>query len=66
MEQKEEMIRELSAKLNQLTFGSIPERDQKIIELLKQGLSRRRIGKKVKMSPWGVSKALHRFGVNSG
>ena len=71
MEEKEETIRELeesnrklSAKLN-LRTGNNPERDQRIRELYKQGLSRGQIAKEVSMSKWGVSKALRRLGVNS-
>jgi DNA-binding NarL/FixJ family response regulator len=51
---------------NQLRFGNTSVRDQRIIELHKKGLSRRKIGKEVQMSTWRVSKALRRLGVNSG
>ena len=70
MEEKEGIIRELeeenrklSAKLN-LRTGNNPERDQRIRELYKQGLSRGQIAKEVSMSKWGVSKALRRLSVN--
>ena len=72
MEEKEGLIRELEefdrqlrAKLNQTTFGNDPMRDNEIVELYKQGLSRGRIAKAVGMSKPGVSKALRRLGVNS-
>lgn len=58
-------IRKLQAKLNQLYFSNNPERDQRMLELYKQGLSRGQIAREVGMSKWGVSKALIRLGVNS-
>ena len=71
IEEKEEIIRELeesnrklSAKLN-LRTGNNSERDQRIRELYKQGLSRGVIAKEVSMSKWGVSKALKRLGVST-
>lgn len=73
IEGKEGLIRELEtdnrklkAKLNQMTFGNDPMRDNEILELYKQGLSRGRIAKAVGMSKPGVTKALKRLGVNSG
>lgn len=56
--------KKLKAELNQLTFSNDPERDQKIVELYKLGLSNGKIAKEVGMSKWGVSKALRRLGVN--
>ena len=64
IEENESVIRQLQAKLNQ-RIGSNPERDQRIVELYKQGLSRGQIAREVEMSKWGVSKALRRLGVNS-
>ena len=71
MEEKEEIIRELeeanrklSAKLN-LRTGNNSERDQRIGELYKQGLSRGQIARTVGMTKWGVSKALKRLGVST-
>src|SRR3989337_3815960 len=65
MEEKEEVIRELQAELNQLSFGNDPARDQLIIELSKQGLPKAQIARMVEMSRQGLYKALRRLGVDS-
>ena len=65
MEEKEEVIRELQAELNQLSFGNDPARDQLIIELSKQGLPKAQIARIVEMSRQGLYKALRRLGVDS-
>jgi hypothetical protein len=56
--------KQLNARLNQLSFSNDPGRDRRILELFKLGYSRGRIAKEVRMSKWGVSKALRRLGVN--
>lgn len=66
MKEREEENKRLKSQLNQLSFQNDPNRDKKILELTRKGLSRRSIGREVQMSPWGVSKALRRLGVNLG
>lgn len=56
----------LKSQLNQLSFRSIPERDEKIVQLRRQGFSRGQIAKLVGMSKWGVSKAIQRLDVQDG
>ena len=62
--EQEESNRKLQAKLNMLTFGNSADRDERIVELYRQGMSRGSIAKEVSMSKWGVSKALRRLSVN--
>jgi DNA-binding NarL/FixJ family response regulator len=38
------------------------DRDEKILELYRQGRSRKAIGRELGMSAWGISKALKRLG----
>lgn len=63
-EEREE-TRKLQAELNQLSFGNDPARDQLILELSKQGLSKTQIARIVGMSRQGLYKALGRLGVDS-
>ncbi|MAT39324.1 MAG: hypothetical protein CL946_06945 [Ectothiorhodospiraceae bacterium] len=60
----EQENKQLKARFNQLSFSNDPGRDRRMIELFKLGYSRGRIAKEVRMSKWGVSKALRRLGVN--
>jgi len=64
LKEHEETSRKLRAKLNQLSFGNDPERDKRIVELFNQGVSNRQIAKKVGLTPFGITKALRRLGVN--
>jgi hypothetical protein len=48
--------RRLHSQLNQFSFGSNPDRDERIIRLCKQGLTREQMAKQVGMLKWGVIK----------
>jgi CRP-like cAMP-binding protein len=68
MEEKEESIRELreenrrlQAQINQMSFTNNPLRDQKIIELFKEGLPKAEIARTVGMSRQGLVKAFKRL-----
>jgi hypothetical protein len=61
LEEERGSTRKLQAKLNQLTFGTEPDRDQRMVELHNLGLSRGKIAKPVGTSKWGVSKTLERL-----
>lgn len=68
MKEKEENIRELreenrrlQAQINQMSFTNNPLRDQKIIELFKEGLSTAEIARTVGMSRQGLVKAFRRL-----
>ena len=63
-EEREE-IRRLQAKINQMSFRNEPARDQQIIELTKQGLTKTEIARIVGMSRQGIYKALRRLGVDN-
>ncbi len=58
MKELEKENKRLKSQLNQVSFQNDPNRDKQIFQLYQKGLSRRSIGKEVKMSPWGMSKAL--------
>ncbi len=60
-----EANKKLPARLNQMSFINDQDRDQKIIELYKQGLSKGQIATSVGMTRQGVYKALERLNVNS-
>lgn len=64
IEEQEVSLRKLIARSNQVAFRNDPERDKRIIEMFNQGLSKRKIAKEVEITPWGVSKALRRLGLN--
>src|SRR3990170_7379429 len=57
LNEEREETRKLQAELNQLSFRNDPARDQLIIELSKQGLSKTQIAKIVEMSRQGLYKA---------
>lgn len=65
IEQLQEEIRKLHARLNQMSLVNDHNRDRQIIELHKQGLSKEKIAASVGMTRQGVYKALARLDVNS-
>ncbi len=65
VKEKEDTINELTAKLNQSTFVSNPDRDKEILKLHRQGLNNSEIGRRAGMSRQGVAKALHRLGIGN-
>jgi DNA-binding phage protein len=56
--------RRLKAKVNQLSFCNDSERDKKVMELYKKGLTKTEIAKQTGLSRPGLYKTLRRLGVN--
>jgi len=57
--------RRLQTRINQMSFTNDRDRDRRIVELSKQGLTKEKIAVSVGMSRQDVYKALERVNVNS-